>query len=270
MKSILLFAYDDDEFEARLQASFDLARSFDGHVTCLHVTPYEDYLKADPVLAAALPVEFSTKMRRMREDFRERVEARLAAEGVSWDWMHVDEDMATALIRQSALADVVVTNLGVGPALRQRDARRVAGGVAIHGRAPVLAVPERLERLRLDAPVVIAWNGSMESAAAVRGALPILKAAPTVHLLQIGDAGTIYSQEHAALFLSRHDVHPEIVTRTRLHRNIGEAIGREARELGAGIVVMGAYGHSRLRELVMGGATMSMLEQSPIPLLMAR
>ena len=94
MRSILVHIYDDAGLEARLQAAFDLARAFGGHLTCLHATAFEDYLATDPLMAAALPVEFSKKMRKAREALRARIEARLEAEDVSWDWVHRDEGMA--------------------------------------------------------------------------------------------------------------------------------------------------------------------------------
>lgn len=268
MRSILLHIYEDVGLEARLQSALDLARAFGGHLTCLHATPYEDYLAADPVLAAVLPVEFSNKMERRREELRARLEARLASEGVSWDWAHVDEQVPSALIRFSALADIVVTSLAAAPALEKQEARSVAATVAIHGRAPVLAVPQNHRRLRLDVPVIVAWNGSAEAAAALRGALPLLKAAPNVYVLEVEEQGSAYPRDLAARYLSRHDIHVDIVERACGAGSVSEVICRVALELGAGLIVMGAYGRSRLRELIVGGVTRSMLGQSTLPLLL--
>lgn len=268
MKSILLHIYEDDGLEGRLQAAFDLARAFESHLTCLHATPYEDYLATDPLLAAALPVEFSKKMHRLREDLRARVEARLAAEGMSWDWVHVDEEMSGALVRFSPLADVVIVSLGPH-AVERRDARPLAAPVATAGRAPVLAVPQSLERLPLDRPVAIAWNGSAEAAAAMRAALPILAAAPAVHLIEVEGDTSAYPRDQAARYLSRNGIHAEILQRANPDRDVGGVIREVANDLGAGLIVMGAYGHSRLRELILGGATREMLRWSTVPLLLA-
>lgn len=268
MTSILVHIYDDDGLEARLQAAFDLARALDGHLTCLHATPYEDYLASDPLLAMALPVEFSGKMEQIREDLRARIERRLAAEGVSWDWVHVDGSMSDALIRHSVLADMVVTSLG-GRAFERRDARPLAPSVATAGRAPALAVPDSLGRLALDRPVMVAWNGSAEAAAALRGALPILKLAPAVHLVEIREDLAIYPSDGAARYLSGHGVHAAVMQREDPDRNISAALRQAAFDLEAGLIVMGAYGHSRLRELVLGGVTRELLVESTLPLLMA-
>ena len=267
MKSILLHIYDDVALESRLQAAFDLARTFEAHLTCLHATPFEDYLALDPLVVAELPEEFSVKMKRRREALQERVESRLRSEGINWDWIHEDELMSTALIRASALADLVVLSLS-GPALMRDDPRPLAATVATNARTPVFGVPQTLAGLRPDAGALIAWNGSPEAAAAMRAALPFLRLAPRVRLLEVEERHSAYPRDRAARYLSRHDVHAEIVERPR-HGRVSEEIRSAARELGAGLIVMGAYGHSRLREFVLGGVTRSFLPGAPLPLLLA-
>lgn len=268
MKSILVHIAEDNGLESRLQAGFDLARAFGGHLTCLHATPFEEYFAVDPIMAAALPVEFSRKMERRREALRESVEARIRVEGLSWDWVHRDEVMWDALIRHSILADLVIASLGP-PALERSDPRPIAAKVATRGRVPVLAVGAGLRRLRLDAPVAVAWNGSAEAAAAIRGTLPLLAAAPSVHLIEIKERDLAYPHDVAARYLSRHEIPVEIVERVDLDGDVGAALRKAAVDIGAGLIVMGAYGRSRLRELILGGTTREMLARSTLPLILA-
>lgn len=268
MKAILVHINDDDGLESRLQAAFDLARAFNGHVTCLHATPYEDYLREDPLVVAALPEEFSEKMRGKISALRQRIEARLDAEAVSWDWVHFNELMSTSLIGYSVLSDVVVVSLGP-PAIEKSDPRPLAAKVAVGARAPVLGVPAGLGALRLDRPAVLAWNGSPEAATAMRSALPILAAVPQVHLLQIEEEMSSYPYDHAARYLSRYDISVEIVQRGRIDGDIAAAVEQAAIEIGGGVIVMGAYGHSRLREFVFGGVTRELTRYSRVPLLLA-
>jgi nucleotide-binding universal stress UspA family protein len=267
MKSILLHIYDDSGLESRLQAAFDLARAFEGHITCLHATPFEDYLAADPLVVAALPEEFSGKMRRLRLALQARVEERLRTEGVSWDWVHKDEVPAAALIQFSALSDVIVVSLS-GPALYRDEPRAIGARVAVRARAPVLAVPEGLRRLETDAPVLVAWNGSAEAAAAMRMALPLLRLASDVHLLEVEEDSARYPRDLGARYLSRHGIEPEIL-QLPARGGVADTIRRTADALGAGLIVMGAYGHSRLRELLLGGVTRSLVADCPVPLLLA-
>jgi len=268
MKSILVHINDDDGLESRLQAAFDLARTFNGHLTCLHATPYEDYLATDPLVVAALPEEFSEKMAARRSELRARIEMRLQGEGVSWDWVHFDELMSTSLIRYSVLADVIVVSLGPA-AVRGHDPPPLAAAVSVGARTPVVGVPADLARLRLDRGAVLAWNGSPESATAMRAALPILQAVPQVHLLEVEEEMSPYPRDFAARYLSRYDIGVEIVQRGRIGGSVSAAIEQAALELDAGLIVMGAYGHSRLREYFFGGVTRELTQRSRVPLLLA-
>jgi nucleotide-binding universal stress UspA family protein len=267
VKSILVHIYDDVALPSRLGAAFDLARGFDAHLTCLHATPFEDYLATDPLVALELPEEFSTKMTRRREALQARVEERLRAEGMNWDWLHADELMSTALIRASALADLVVVTLAERAVMRD-DPRPVAATVATGARTAVIGVPQGRAQFSFDAPAMIAWNGSPEAAAAMRAALPFLQRVPAVHLLEVEEKVPAYPRDRAARYLSRHGVHAEILCRAR-NGEVSEAIRRAAREVGAGLIVMGAYGHSRLREALLGGVTRDLVADSEIPLLLA-
>jgi len=267
MKSILLHVYDDTALESRMQAAFDLARAFGGHLTCVHATPYEDYLAVDPLIVAVLPEEFSEQMEGQRLKLQARVEARLRVEGLSWDWIHVDSRARNALVRFSALADLVVVSQA-SSALYENEPRAVAGAVAIGAKAPVLVVPEAASGLDLNVPMLVAWNGSPEAAVALRWAMPLLQLAAEVHVLIVQDRLEDYPSDGAARYLARHGIEPEIVQRPA-GTGIGSAIAAAGLELGAGLIVMGAYGHSRLRELIFGGATRELLASSPLPLLLA-
>ncbi|MDT9599016.1 universal stress protein [Sphingosinicella rhizophila] len=267
MKSILLHVYDDTGLESRLQAAFDLARTFEGHVTCLHATPFEDYLAIDPLLMAYLPEEFSEKMKALRFALQARIEDRLRSEGLSWDWMHVDELPSRALIGASILADVVVVSLS-GGALFRDEPRPLAAAVATKARAPVLAVPESLRALDLEAPVLIAWNGSSEAAAALRSSLPILRQASAVHIIEVQDKPAPYPRDAAARYLARHGIEAEISQRPQIQGSTSRTIESAGLALGAGMIVMGAYGHSRLREYLLGGVTHDLIGDCRLPLLL--
>jgi nucleotide-binding universal stress UspA family protein len=267
MKSILLHIYDDTALEGRMQAAFDLARAFGGHLTCVHATPYEDYLAADPLVVAVLPEEFSKKMERRRLELQGRVEARIREEGFYWDWIHVDSLISDALVRFSALADLVVVSQA-STAMYRDEPRAVAGSVATGAKAPVLVVPQNASRLDLTAPILVAWNGSPEAAVALRWAMPLLQLAAGVHLLIVQDRVDAYRSDAAARYLARHGIEAKISPRP-VGDGVGSAIAAAGQELGAGLIVMGAYGHSRLHEFVLGGATRELLQDSLLPLLLA-
>lgn len=267
MKSILLHVYEDTALQSRVEAACDLARAVDGHITCLHATPFEDYLATDPLVVAALSEEFSEKMKRRRQEVQQRVESELAREGVLWDWIHVDSLMSDALVRFSPLADAIVVSQADGAVLRD-EPRPVAGAIATAAKAPVLVVPQSSRRFDAQAPALIAWNASPEAAMAVKAAVPLLRLAASVSILAVRDRQPQYPSDSAARYLSRHGIEAELLQRP-VGDGTSETLVATARELGSGLIVMGAYGHSRLRETLLGGVTREMLQTSPLPLLLA-
>jgi nucleotide-binding universal stress UspA family protein len=265
MKSILLHVGEDSGYETRLSAALDLARAFEGHITCLHVTPLEVYVATDPYFASVIPEEFYTDLAERRAKLQRRIEERLRREDVSWDWVHLNAPVSESLIRYSILSDVVVVTLGGGA---NEPTPSLPATVATGSRAPVLALPEQFTSIDLDAPVLIAWNGSPEAAAAARAALPLLKRSQVL-LLEVEEEQQGYPRDLVARYLSRHGVHVEIVQRPPIEGRVGLAIVEAAVEAGAGLIVMGAYGHSRLREFLLGGVTRALIHNSSVPLLLA-
>ncbi len=120
---------------------------------------------------------------------------------------------------------------------------------------------------------MIGWNESGEALNAVRAALPVLKAAESVHVVVIdppvhgpyrSDPGGMLSQ-----FLSRHGVRAEVDVLSKTLPRVSDVLKRHAADINADLIVMGAYGHSRFREAILGGATRYMLEQADLPVFMA-
>jgi len=140
-------------------------------------------------------------------------------------------------------------------------------------RVPVLVVPEKRAPTTAPKTIVIGWNESDEALGAVRAAMPLLKQAEKVHVVVIdppkhgpnrSDPGGLLS-----VWLARHNVHAEIDVLSKTMPRISDVLLRHADDLAADLVVMGAYGHSRFREAILGGATRYMLEQSKLPVFMA-
>jgi len=267
MKSILLHVYDDAGLESRLQAAFDLARAFDGHITCLHATPYPEYFMVDPSLASALPIELYEEMETKRLAMQTKIEQRLRVEAIPWTWSHVDQSAADSLIRLSPLSDVIVLSLDDRSAYGK--AETLVATVATGALPPVLAMPKAARSLDTNAPMIVAWNGSAEALTALRGAVPLLRQAASVHLVEIAERPSMFPVDAGALYLSRHGIEAEIVQRQPIDGSVGKAILLAAVETGAGLIVAGAYGHSRLREFLLGGVTRSLLTDSKVPLLFA-
>jgi nucleotide-binding universal stress UspA family protein len=141
--------------------------------------------------------------------------------------------------------------------------------IALRTHKPVLAVSERQLGFAAGGRALVAWDGSPAAAAAVTAAVPLLRLAADVLLFQAVADGDVGSAEEPAAYLSRHGIHSriELVTMNRQER--AELITQAARREGADYCVMGAYGHSRLREALLGGVTRRMLSTSQLPLVLA-
>lgn len=266
MKSILLHIYEDEALESRLQAALDAARAFGGHITCLQATPFTAYVAFDPMGGAFAQTAVMDELRTRESELKSRLEARLAHEDVAWDWAQVDGDVVASLAQWSALNDMVVVSQFNRKG--EDDALPIVDALAIESACPVLVVPGDAKGLNLSAPVVLGWNASAEAAGTIRQALPVLQAASAVHIVSVGEDGMDFPQMAASAYLSRHGVKSELHTIAAGRAKPAEALVNFARESGAGMIVMGAYGHSRLRETLLGGVTRDLLASSRIPLLL--
>ena len=269
MKSILLHIDHDKAMEARLQVALDIARATNGHITCLQAVSYEVFAPGDiygSAIAAAMPV-----IKENAEKLRSQIEADLENEGVSWDWRFVYGTAAHRLLEASPLADVII--LGPAEVGAAGGPSALVGEVAIKARTPVLVVPEGTKGLDVSGPMVIAWNGSAEAAHALRGAVPLLACSCKVTLVSITDEGErarfdLPSTE-GAQYLARHGIACELVEIPRGEASIADTLFSAAQLREAALMVMGAYGHARFTEMLLGGVTRRMLSEPQLPILLA-
>lgn len=181
--------------------------------------------------------------------------------------------LADLVTLRSRFSDLVVLaqpyGTGQGP-----EAEAVVEAALFEGGAPVLILPNG-SGFTGKAPtrVVIGWNQSREALAAVRAALPFLKRAVNVNIAVIDPPthGPERSDPGGALcqMLVRHGVKAEVSVLARTVPKVSEVLARHVRDQNAEMLVMGAYGHSRFREAILGGATRNTLEGAAVPVFMA-
>lgn len=268
MKTILVHIEADDGQEARLNAAFDLARSCGGHLVCLSVMPYAAYALGDPAMGAFPVTTLIDAVEARRKEERTAIEARLAREGVSWEWQSGDGDSADRLVEHARLADVVI--MSAGPFSRQSAMQLgITGEVAIRAPAPVLAVPAAARGINVAGPALLCWDGGQEAARAMRAAMPLLALSEAVTLLTVEEKDSPFTARAAAAFLSRHGIAAEVDERAQGSSSIEQVIRSVAAENQAAWIVQGAYGHSRMRQMLFGGVTRGLLADAPVPILIA-
>jgi len=137
----------------------------------------------------------------------------------------------------------------------------------------VLVVPPDYHDQALPGTVIAGWDGSLQAIAALTAALPLLERAASVKLALVNphELTQLHGDEPGAdmaLYLARHGVRVDVVVE-RTRATTGDALMGMARNAGAGLMVTGAYGHSRYREWMLGGVTRELLERTHVPLFLA-
>lgn len=175
--------------------------------------------------------------------------------------------------RRGRYADLTV----VGPGVLGSDSLRriVLEGTLFSSGGPLLLVPDETRATLKPKRVLVAWDAGLEASRAVRQALAILKEAAEVRLALVdpvaGEGG--HGDEPGAdiaAYLARHGVKVTVDRLPSEGRSVEDILTRHAVDTSSGMLVMGAYGHSRLRERLFGGVTRTMLERPPLPVFMAR
>ncbi|NKX43070.1 universal stress protein [Roseicyclus persicicus] len=180
--------------------------------------------------------------------------------------------VAGLVARRARFADLVILPKPYGEG-QYADAPVVVEAAMFQGHAPVVVLAEGKRLDPAPKKIVVAWNESNEAMASIRRALPMLQSADAVtvcivaperHGSDAADPGAELSR-----MLSRHGVKVEVTILAQTLPRVSEVIARHVADTDADLLVMGAYGHSRFREAILGGATRNMLEHAQVPVFMA-
>jgi nucleotide-binding universal stress UspA family protein len=271
-KTIVVHVDDSSALESRLQAAAVLADLFDAHLVGSAATglSWPSYALLTGSMAVTPIDEFNALCTGARASLRGFAERARQLGVASLEERMVEDEHRHALLLQSRYADLVITSQDT----KAQDAvRGLPQYVSLHGARPVLAVPPAYAGATLLDEIVVGWDGSLQAIRAVQASLPLLIRAASVRLALVnadGESG-LHGEEPGAdmaLYLARHGVKVDVV-KEKTAAPIGEALLGMADAYGAGLLVTGAFGHSRYREFVLGGVTRVLLERSPLPVLVA-
>lgn len=258
IKTILVPIGHDKGAEARVDLAIELANKYDAHVKALHVlTPAADMFKTTPVEAYTAEAfdQYERDLEAEAEKYKQKYTSQLKSGGVRYDWCQQQGDMLTFLNLHSRTADLTILTQKSGS---MDDIMSVMHDFIIESGLPVIIIPE--EGAKGDYKnVLVAWDGGEQSAKATHDALDILKEAEKVTVLSIAeDDKKLIPEADICVKLARHGVNAEALT---LGKNgpIGQAILNTAANVDADLIVSGAWGHRRLRELIFGGVTKELL-----------
>lgn len=267
-RTILIELVDDAQNEARIRCGCQLAERFGAELVALHVSlPPMAPLGYGEGTAYVGPEAFEAQ-REANRLVRERVEAafRRACERARLPARDLyDEGEPGEIIAEAARAVELTIAAQAGGGALEAPTRHPIDQVVLSAGGPVLMLPRASWAEPLGRRVVVAWNGSREAARALKDALPFLVAAEAVTVVAAGEAAGA-ALEGAAALLRRHAV-PAVTRQVEPGPLAGATLLDAAAEAGGDLLVMGAYGHSRLREIVLGGATREVLRGAGLPVL---
>lgn len=287
IKSILvLFSGGDDEVAA-LDAAFVMANSFKAGVKIVHVAPDPREVMAmayaglgvPPPTIGSLMEEIEKGNLKNKEAAHEKYNKAVSKHSIKFSGNETSPDNAYAsfhyqvgnaediIASKGRVADIIV----IGRAIKNASshyASAVLSALFNSGR-PVLFVPPAGSKT-YGSNIMIGWNGSAESARAVCYSMPLLQRAKKVMVLsednEYADNGP--SADDLVLYLRQHDVEANIVASNSDDLSTGAAIMRDAKKRNVDLLIMGAFSHSRFREMLLGGVTTFMLDHAEIPVLM--
>ena len=275
-KDLLIHVDDSLSCQGRVDAAIELAGRFDAHLTALYLMPeivlpvaVEGYMGAD------VYTDIEQKERERGEAALNRFREVAEASDVEYD-TRIDSgtvpEFADRLEVHSRYADLLI--VGQPDQGDEGSLLPSPGDVALNAAAPVLTVPFIGMQPGFGKRPMIAWNASREAARAIKNAMPFLERADAVDVVtfrprQGRDAHGELPGADIALHLARHGIKVDVQRLDGEDIDVGNALLSHAADRESDLLVMGCYGHSRLREWVLGGATRTILRSMTMPVVMA-
>lgn len=275
-KSLLTVVTDIKVAKPALDKAVEIARAEDAHldVLCIGV----DRTQTGYYYAGASAVYQQEVIEKAKEeaDVAEKFAAELLEQSdIKWALDTAVAQLAglgRLVAHRARFNDLIILPRPYGKGCGQEQ-EIIVESALFEGNVPTLVIPPKAKPTAQAKRIIVAWNESGEAMSAVRAALPALIAAESVNIVVIdppqhgpdrSDPGGALSQ-----MLVRHGVKAEITVLAKTMPRVSDVMLRHARDMNADMLVMGAYGHSRFREAILGGATRNMLENASVPVLMA-
>jgi nucleotide-binding universal stress UspA family protein len=271
-KTILVHVDRSPRMDGRLQVSAALATAHGARLVGAAMTgmSWSSYALLTGSMAVVPVEEFDALRSAARTALAEFTQAAHRLGVAAPEERLIEDEDRQGLLLQSRYADLVVVSQESGDGLLLRGLPEY---VAVHGARPVLVLPPDWAGQALAGDAVVGWDGSLAAIRAIDGALPLLCRARNVRLALVNPEHEpgLHGEEPGAdmaLYLARHGVRVEVVVE-RSVLPTGEVLLGMARASNACLLVAGAFGHSRFREIVLGGVTRILLARAPLPVLFA-
>jgi len=274
-KTIVVHLDTSQRAHPRLELALRLAKQFDAHLTGVFAVFSPDPRSLYVMAGTAAYYGAREQLRAERGAALERLfHAELSRAGVAGEWIAADAPASLAVPHHGRCADLIIASQDDPDDPESYVGDFFPENLIMSAGRPVLLVPYASSVTSPGAHVMVGWDGSREATRAVHDALPFMRAAKTTTIVTINGARDeprprIPGADVATL-IARHGVNVEVKDiEVASDASIGDALLSQASAIGADLLVMGAYGHARWQELVMGGATRTILKSMTVPVLMS-
>jgi nucleotide-binding universal stress UspA family protein len=269
-KTILVHVDAEPGATERIRLAADLARRFEAKLIGLAAAlprPPVEAITAGVMDASILEIERD----QIAADFtvaEEQFRAFAAEPGMTVEWRAANNFPTFALAEAASAADLVVIGRPTG-GLIANDYRAVdPGDLVMRAGRPILIAPTGASSLD-GRRVLVAWKSTREARRALADSMPFLKQAEAVTLVEIRESGEASSLADPSAFLAAHGVRCRTEALDRDKTSLEAQLTAFAERAQADLIVAGGYGHTRIRELVFGGVTRSLIASGPVPCLLS-
>ncbi|TNE38139.1 MAG: universal stress protein [Alphaproteobacteria bacterium] len=271
VKTILLHLSNDSQLDVRIETALALAVEHDAHIKAVYTIAQ---VTVPASFMGYVPPEFVEQSRAQEEKNAAAAAEKLKSAAARVDRtveVIIEEGYAPDILNDHALAaDLVILGQGDPSAENNVQTRYIAEEMVVSSPRPILVVPFTGKYREFGGHVLIAWNNSREASRALHEALPFLEKASKVTLLSVNskddDTG---ENDDIITHLKRHGINATFKAGVWPDLDVGDAILGALVDYSANMLVMGAYGHNRLREMILGGATKTILGHMTAPVLFA-
>jgi len=274
-KTILVCLSTSEAARQILPAACNIARRFDAHLIGIHTLPS---IIVYPGIAMHIDPphfhDFNVRMDNQNKIIQEIFEEHVSREEFPGEWRSLpaqDANASAQLIHSAYRADLVIVAKSDAEADRF-DQSNLQKDLIINSGRPVLMIPPNHGDKTIGSQILLAWNATRQASSAAHDSLPFLKSAEQVNVLTIGQTngqsrGIDTEGHELSANLSRHGVKPEVIHVDQTRDTMGEEVSFQAHINGCDLIVMGAFGHSRLHSMFFGDATRHMLSEADLPVL---
>jgi len=247
-----------------------MAEESNCHVTGVYAIAPMPPATAEGPIPVSVIQQFDESSKMMAQEHRDDFETAMKQRGLNYSWechRGVPEDVVAEHFRYA--------DIGV---VRQCDSkeptnhRHVVNHALLNGGRPVLVIPYIGTKTTMGNKVILGWNSSVQSTRAVHDAIPLMKDAQWVHVIDIDNSKSVSNDTLGASVpitehLSRHGIDAEATTYPKTEIEPGDVLINHAADHGADLIVAGAWGHTRAREYIFGGTTRTLLDHMTVPVL---